>query len=596
MRDAARRRAFVRKTETVLALTVAAACVGEPSGPTETERVASRSSPVVSDTIRFVVTGDFGGATPAEGDVAAMIASWAPDLVITVGDNNYPDGAASTIDANIGQFYHSFIYPYAGGYGAGADQNRFFPSLGNHDWNTAGAAPYLAYFTLPGNERYYDFVRGSVHFFAVDSDPHEPDGTSPTSTQGLWLKNALAAATERWKIVYFHHSPFTSGTENGPSSWMQWPFEQWGASLVLSGHEHLYERFLFDGFPYIVNGLGGEEFYQFGLSQPGSVARFTGDFGAMLATASSTSLELQFFDRNRVLVDSYAMPGTPALAMAARLTAESGPVNGQIDPGETVSVALALTNTGGNATNLVGTVVSNAGVTSPSGPQTYGAILGGNTVERSFSFTAAGGPGATITVALQAQDGSINVGTPTATFVLAAPPNPPPPLGGPNLNPAYPGDCTIPDVGVASPYPSLIAVSGLPPSPTKVTVTLTGLSHTYPDDLDILLVGPRGQTVVLMSDCGGGAALRSVNLTFDDGAASKLPDNTQISSGTFKPTNITTRAPDSWPAPAPTPGSAGTLASFAGVDPNGIWSLYILDDEAGDSGRLAGGWALHFSY
>ena len=86
-----------------------------------------------TDTIRFGVIGDFGSGSTSERDVANLVKSWSPDFIITVGDNNYPDGAASTIDGNIGQFYHSFIYPYSGSYGAGAATNRFFPSLGNHD-------------------------------------------------------------------------------------------------------------------------------------------------------------------------------------------------------------------------------------------------------------------------------------------------------------------------------------------------------------------------------------------------------------------------------------------------------------------------------
>jgi len=109
-----------------------------------------------TDTIRFGVIGDFGNASSNERDVANLVKSWSPDLIITVGDNNYPNGEASTIDANIGQYYHDFIFPYYGTYGAGSPtgSNRFFPALSNHDWgdaypNPTGADPYLAYFTLP---------------------------------------------------------------------------------------------------------------------------------------------------------------------------------------------------------------------------------------------------------------------------------------------------------------------------------------------------------------------------------------------------------------------------------------------------------------
>src|SRR4051812_29681044 len=143
-----------------------------------------------TSSVRFAVIGDYGLAGPAEADVAALVKSWSPEFIVTTGDNNYDKGGAATIDANVGQYYHDFIYPYLGAYGNGADRNRFFPILGNHDWYTAGALPYLNYFTLPGNERYYDMVWGPVHVFALDSDQHEPDGVTPNSLQGNWLRSA----------------------------------------------------------------------------------------------------------------------------------------------------------------------------------------------------------------------------------------------------------------------------------------------------------------------------------------------------------------------------------------------------------------------
>jgi hypothetical protein len=144
--------------------------------------------------VRFAVIGDFGMDNQAEADVSALIHGWAPDIVITVGDDNYPSGAADTLDANVGKYFHDFIFPYTGAYGTGADVNRFFPTLGNHDWITDGAQPYFDYFTLPGNERYYDFVWGPVHFFALDSDDRELDGVGRTSVQAAWLQAGVVAA------------------------------------------------------------------------------------------------------------------------------------------------------------------------------------------------------------------------------------------------------------------------------------------------------------------------------------------------------------------------------------------------------------------
>lgn len=169
------------------------------------EELEERCTPAVVD---FAVIGDYGTGSSAEADVANLVKIWHPDFIITTGDNNYGSGSADSIDTNIGKSYHDFIGNYTGSFGAGSATNRFFPSLGNHDWGTPGAQPYLDYFTLPGNERYYTFTQGPVQFFVVDSDDHEPDGIQKTSVQAQWLHNALAESTATWKIVYFHHPPW----------------------------------------------------------------------------------------------------------------------------------------------------------------------------------------------------------------------------------------------------------------------------------------------------------------------------------------------------------------------------------------------------
>ena len=269
--------------------------------PTETVPPTATQAPVA---LRFAVIGDFGEGNQAEKDVSKLVKSWKPDLVITTGDNNYPDGAAETIDQHIGQYYADFIAPYHGAYGAGADQNRFFPTLGNHDWNTPNAQPYLDYFELPGNERYYDFVWEPVHFFAVDADSREPDGVSKISIQAQWLKERLASSSSIWNVVYFHQPPYSSGY-HGSVDWMRWPFAEWGADAVLSGHDHLYERLVIDGIPYFINGLGGGPIYWFTGSLPGSQVQYNGDYGAMLVEADSQQMTFQFISRTGELIDSY---------------------------------------------------------------------------------------------------------------------------------------------------------------------------------------------------------------------------------------------------------------------------------------------------
>ncbi|MCK4898150.1 MAG: metallophosphoesterase, partial [Anaerolineales bacterium] len=263
-------------------------------------------TPTPEPVVRFAVIGDFGSGGQPESDVSDLVKSWGPDFIITTGDNNYPDGSHETIDANIGQFYHEFIYPYTGDYGDGADNNRFYPTLGNHDWNTLNAQPHFDYFTLPGNERYYDFTWGPLHFFALDSDSREPDGVGSSSIQADWLKEGLANSNANWKVVYMHHPPYSSG-RHGSVDWTRWPYKEWGATAVLAGHDHTYERVIVDGFPYFVNGLGGGPIYSFDEIMEGSQVRYNADYGAMLVEAVHARITFQFIDRQGELIDTYTI-------------------------------------------------------------------------------------------------------------------------------------------------------------------------------------------------------------------------------------------------------------------------------------------------
>lgn len=262
---------------------------------------------VSGSSVRFAVIGDYGLAGQAAQDVANLVTGWNPEFIITTGDNNYPAGEAHTIDRNVGQYYSRFIAPYKGSYGPGAAVNRFFPALGNHDLATAGARPYLEYFTLPGNGRYYDFTCGPVHLFALNSDPREPDGVSAGSLQAQWLRSRLSASQARLKVVYMHHPPYSSG-RHGSSAWMQWPYGAWGAHVVLAGHDHTYERIVRDGVVYFVNGLGGVSAYPFrAVPVEGSTVRFNADFGAMLVTVTADQATFEFVTRRGELVDRYSL-------------------------------------------------------------------------------------------------------------------------------------------------------------------------------------------------------------------------------------------------------------------------------------------------
>ncbi len=272
------------------------------STPTQTSIPPTPTEEPVGESMRFAVIGDYGNGSQNEADVADLIRSWTPDLIITTGDNNYPDGSADTIDEHVGQFFHEFISPYFGSFGEGGQENRFFPSLGNHDWHTKDVQPHLDYFTLPGNERYYDFTWGPVHFFAVDSDSDEPDGANRKSVQADWLESRLAESESAWNVVYLHHAPYSSG-RHGSNGRMQWPFAEWGADVVFSGHDHTYERIFTDGIYYFVNGLGGAGRYDFREIIEGSQVRYNEDHGAMLVEVTDEIMHIQFINREGTLID-----------------------------------------------------------------------------------------------------------------------------------------------------------------------------------------------------------------------------------------------------------------------------------------------------
>lgn len=165
---------------------------------------------------------------------------------------------------------------------------------------------------------------------------------------------------------------------------------------------------------------------------------------------------------------------------------------------------------------------------------------------------------------------------------------------------------------VQNPYPSQITVSNMTGLVESVRVTLSNFSHRFPDDVDVLLVGPQGQRFVVMGDAGGAASISASNpvtLTLGDAGTSVLPNSSPLVSGFFEPTTWETPVRNFPPtAPAGPYNEAGnaigdgpginTFAEvFAGTQPNGVWNLYVRDDNgaalpAGGNGMIAGGWAI----
>jgi hypothetical protein len=144
-------------------------------------------------------------------------------------------------------------------------------------------------------------VLGDVHFFALDSDEHEPTATRATSTQARWLQQGLAASKSPFNIVAMHHPPYSSG----PTAVRRHAvaLRRMGRRSVLAGHDHCYERLNIDGVTYIVSGLGGVSIYSFAEAVTGSVARYNDQYGATILEASADEMRISFFDIDGHLID-----------------------------------------------------------------------------------------------------------------------------------------------------------------------------------------------------------------------------------------------------------------------------------------------------
>jgi uncharacterized repeat protein (TIGR01451 family) len=300
------------------------------------------------------------------------------------------------------------------------------------------------------------------------------------------------------------------------------------------------------------------------------------------ATATTDSSDSSPANNSASVATVIRPPSANIIAASAKLLSESfTPPDGVVDAGETVSVSLGLSDIGEiDTTSLVATLLNTGGVTGSGGSQNYGAVINnGPAVSRTFSFTASPSATGVVTATLQLQDGAINLGTVAFDFTLPQ-----------TSSLANTNSIIIPDHGSGAPYPSTINVSGLSGLVSTVTVTLNGVTHSFPHDIGVMLVSPSGAKSVVMSGAGGGSSISNLNLTFDDAAATAISASAQITAGTYKPTD--NPPGKAFPTPAPAGTATNLFAKFNGTPPNGGWSLYVIDSAVGDSGIIAGGWSL----
>ncbi|MFP2928653.1 metallophosphoesterase [Pyxidicoccus sp. 3LG] len=282
--------------------------------------------------VRFTTMGDFGTGGSSQKAVMAVMnkPEWRSEFLVALGDNAYSSGTEQ-------EFQDRMFTPMA----ALLREVPVFPSLGNHEYVTNQGQPYLDNFYLPTNnpaktERYYSFDWGNVHFVALDSNCAIGLASSDrctTEAQKAWLEQDLAATTQPWKVVFLHHPLWSSGEHGSQLSVRRnyGPiFERHNVDLVLTGHDHNYERTKpmkgdavassgTRGIPYLVVGSGGATLRTFPSSQPSWTAvRDNKVYGFMDVVVDGGTLTAKLITSTGTVRDTLTL--TKTVAAAAKST------------------------------------------------------------------------------------------------------------------------------------------------------------------------------------------------------------------------------------------------------------------------------------
>ena len=244
----------------------------------------SRGGPVIT------AAGDICSTPTDCAPTASLVEQINPTRALTLGDNAYPDGSPSD--------YSSYYEPNWGRFKA-----KTSPTPGNHEYHLPGAQGYFDYFGPRAPAPYYSYDLGAWHLISLNSEIDHSDG----SAQETWLKNDLAVHPAACTLAYWHRPRFSSGAEHGSDPSLD-PFWQdlyaAGADIVLSGHDHVYERFAPQnpsggadesrGIREWVVGTGGAPLYSFTAPITNSEARDNTSFGVLKLTLHTSSYDWKF--------------------------------------------------------------------------------------------------------------------------------------------------------------------------------------------------------------------------------------------------------------------------------------------------------------
>jgi acid phosphatase type 7 len=255
-----------------------------------------RTAPLASTTrpVRFLAFGDSGGGGNDQHELRDQMFDFPYDLIVHTGDIAYDSGTISEFEDNVFAVYDEIFRNVP-----------FFPAAGNHEYKTNGGRPFRDVFALPGDsgEKWYSFDWGHVHFVALDTE-------ADYATQARWLDEDLAANQLPWKIVYLHRPPYSSG-DHGSDTRLRNILEpvlvKHGVQLVLSGHDHHYERMKPQkGVAHVLTGGGGRGTRSVGVS---SFTAFSDEvIHFVYAEVGADELVLHAIDGTGVEFDSMVVP------------------------------------------------------------------------------------------------------------------------------------------------------------------------------------------------------------------------------------------------------------------------------------------------
>ncbi len=262
-------------------------------GSLATESPASTAPPAV-----LVGAGDIADCASDGDEATAALLDAIPGTVFTLGDNVYENGTAS-----------EFASCYDPSWGRPSVRERTRPAPGNHDYNTQGARGYFDYFGSAAGDPgrgYYAYDHGTWRVYVLNSNCAAVGGCAAGSAQEQWLRADLAANPRACALAMWHHPRFSSG-EHGNDTMTE---DFWralydaDAELVLTGHDHDYERFapqtptgaLDDarGLVEIVVGTGGRSLRGFGTVRDNSLVRASDTWGVLRLTLSAGSFAFDF--------------------------------------------------------------------------------------------------------------------------------------------------------------------------------------------------------------------------------------------------------------------------------------------------------------